>query len=128
MDQEGGHCILESEDDLYKAPDAHDSELEDEEDSLTLHSEHTVDDSRPMIKALITTAENASKGMKVVDADDMCFSLAATSFEEFLVRIYFTHWILRFTGLNIRNATCEMPAPLKEHLIRIFTEQGRHLD
>jgi hypothetical protein len=130
MDQEGGHCILYSEDDLYDVPDTHDSNLENEKGTITSQLEHTGDDSQPMTKAFITTAENTSKVMKVVDADDVCFFLTATSFEESLVRSHFTQWIALFVGYN-RNANGtlrEIPNPLKEHLIRVFTEQGRHED
>jgi hypothetical protein len=61
-------------------------------------------------------------------AEDVDIILHATSFEEFLVRVYFSQWtnyVVNAYELECEELDKNIPDNVKEYLIRVYTKQGR---
>jgi hypothetical protein len=115
MDTGGGHCVLCADwNPVYCL--------------LNEPPEEPYDQRRLAALQRTCTAAEIEAGIEIVwdMPGDEPAHLHATSFEEFLVRIYFAEW----TDWLLCGSRCDhgqIPDNLKEYLIRMYSEKGRSL-
>jgi hypothetical protein len=134
MDCHGGHCVLNFTDlgvhyhliDDYEVREDDSEEKEgdfheDDDEALRIRRrrEHTRNRT-PLEKELNLSVWIAE------DFESYGLSLEATTFEEFLVQRYFDEWATFFLK-NYGGEHEELPAELKEWLIRVYSEDGRKM-
>lgn len=104
---------------------SHDGDDSDNEDHSETNSDYAdcqlLREQRELSEAC-TAAEKDAGIRAACNVDDFELSLFATSFEEFLVRTYFTEW----ADWLINNEEVEkIPNNLKEYLVHVYTKAGR---
>jgi hypothetical protein len=122
LDRDGGHCILGSTYNFqfyYDQPSSTYDDLSDTSDRVHIRSQRLRKQEK--LQAALTTTDREVGCEIVCDAIDFDLQLHATSFEEFLVRTYYEEWATWFTDDEPGN----LPDPLKEYLVHVFSEKGR---
>lgn len=116
MDRSGGHCVLEaSQWSLDNSMEEQELDLEDDD----------------YVKAIPVNQEERNLGITgfwIWYDVNYGISLAATSFEEFLVCQYFEGWASHnITDLEDEGSQSELPSQLKKWLLQVYSEEGRIL-
>jgi hypothetical protein len=101
---------------------------DDSEDEEGTEAYETPMSERQIKQAVLTDKD---KELGIVDAhilDSIDIQLHATSFEEFLVRTYFTEWASfasQLYGMREDNICLSLPIALEEYLTNVFSKKGR---